>query len=344
MSSGLFISCTNGDDNILQIPLGTYDNGVLILNEGNFGSDNSEISYLSNDFAVGENNVFAAVNPSLTLGDTGQDIGFNEDLAFIILNNSQKIEVVNRYTLKHVASITSGLSNPRYIAFANGKGYVTNWGDGFSTTDDYVAVLDLTTYTVSSTIPVVEGPERLIHYNNKLYVAQKGGYNQGNTVSVIDLSNNAVATIAVGDVPNSLELVGDDLYVLCGGNPSYTTNETTGSLVKINTNTEVITTKTFAGIEHPSNLDFSSNAFYYTIDSNVYQMGINDTTLPTTELFSTVDQGAYGVYSFAVNNGKIYLGDVKDYNSNGEIFIYSTSGTLLKNFSVGVIPTGFYFN
>jgi hypothetical protein len=80
------------------------------------------------------------VNPGKTLGDTGQDIGLYNDLAFVVLNYSNKIEVINRYTMVHVATIDSGLSNPRFIAFW--KGYVTNWGNGGSATDDYVAVVN----------------------------------------------------------------------------------------------------------------------------------------------------------------------------------------------------------
>jgi hypothetical protein len=138
----LFSSCDNNEPKI-NTPLGAYDNGILILNQGVFLGGNASVSFISNDFSTSENDVFTTTNPSLTLGDTAQDIGFYNDLAFIVLNVSNKIEVVNRHSFKHVASIATGLNNPRYIAFCNGKGYVTNWGDGTNTTDDFVAVLNL---------------------------------------------------------------------------------------------------------------------------------------------------------------------------------------------------------
>ena len=73
--SGLFLTaCTNDDD--VSIPLGAYDNGVLILNQGNFGQGNSSISFWSNDFSTFEFNAFGSVNPSIPLGDTAQDLGF----------------------------------------------------------------------------------------------------------------------------------------------------------------------------------------------------------------------------------------------------------------------------
>lgn len=346
VSSIFFVSCSDDDNNTVDTPLGSYDNGVLILNQGNFGQGNASVSYLSNDFETFQNNIYALVNPTLTLGDTGQDIGLYENLAFVVLNASNKIQVVNRYTMEHVATVSTGLSNPRYIAFSNGKGFVTNWGDGGSATDDYVAVLNLSTYTVSSTIAVAEGPERIVEENNKLYVAHAGGYGYGNKISVINGATNAFVTaITVGDVPNSLEVENGSLYVICGGNPYYAPTETAGSLVKINlSNNTVTNTINFPAATHPSNLVIDNNSIFYTIDDEIYKSTLAATTLPATPLFTTTAQGVYGVYSFAVENNKIYVGDAVDYNSNGKVYVYSATGTLEEDHTVGVIPAGFYFN
>ncbi|WP_281337262.1 YncE family protein [Flavobacterium eburneipallidum] len=345
ISSIFFVSCTDdNDDN--GIPLGSYDNGVLILNQGGYGKGNASVSYLSDDFVTQQNNIFSIVNPTITLGDVGQDIGFYQDLAFIVLNVSNKIEVVNRYTMEHVATIATGLDNPRYITFSNGKGFVTNWGDGGSTTDDYVAVLNLSTYAVTTKIPVAEGPERIVENNNKLYVAHIGGWGYGKTISVINAANNTLSTtITVGDVPNSLEINNGSLYVICGGNPSYSGSETAGSLVKVNlSNNTVASTINFAAKTHPSNLDVVNSNIFYTVGSDIYKSTVSATTLPSTALFSTTAQGVYGVYSFAVKNDKIYVGDAGNYSSNGKVYVYSAAGTLENQYTVGVIPAGFYFN
>lgn len=344
VSSIFFVSCSDDDNN--ETPLGSYDNGVLILNQGGFGYGNASVSYLSDDFVTQQNNIFSLVNPTITLGDVGQDIGLYQNLAFIVLDGSNKIEVVNRYTMAHVATISTGLNNPRYIAFSNGKGFVTNWGDGGSTSDDYVAVLNLSTYAVSSTIPVAEGPERIVEENSKLYVAHAGGWGFGNTISVINGSDNTLSTtVNVGDVPNSLEIKSGSLYVICGGKPSYSSAETAGSLVKINlSNNTVSNTINFPAATHPSNLVVNDNEVFYTIDAAIYKSTLSATTLPTTPLFTTTAQGVYGIYSFAVNNNKIYVGDAGDYNSNGKVYVYSSTGTLEHNYTVGVIPAGFYFN
>jgi YVTN family beta-propeller protein len=345
VSTLFFASCSKDDDPVVEAPLGAYDNGVLILNQGNFGGANASMSYLSDDFVTFQNDVFHVVNPTIVLGDVAQDIGFHDNLAFIVLNNSNKIEVVNRYTLVHVATISTGLSNPRYIAFANGKGYVTNWGNGGVATDDFVAVINLSTYSVSSTIPVVEGPERLVVNDNKLYIANAGGYNFGNTISVINMATNAVSSITVGDVPNSLEVSNGNLFVVCGGVPSWGGTETAGKLVKINLATNMVTsTLNFATATHPANLDIENNDLFYTVDSDVYKSTITATTLPAAAMFSTTPQGVFGIYSFAVRNNKIYVGDAGNYSANGKVYTYSATGALEHSYTVGIIPAGFYFN
>jgi len=320
-----FTSCSNDETPPVELPLGSYDNGALILNQGNFGTPNSTMSYLSNDLGKFQNDIFEIVNPDETLGDTGQDLGFYGNKAYIVVNNSDKIEVVNRYTMKHIASITVGLDNPRYIAFYNGKGYVTNWGDGTSDSDDFVAVINLSANAVTSSIPVAEGPEHIIAENNRLYVAHKGGYGFGNTVSVINPVGNTVTPITVGDVPNSIVENNGYLYVMCEGKPSWSGSETGGKLVKINLDTNATSSINFGVTSHPSNLVIDSNLMYYTVGSDIYKKSLDAATLPTEALFSTTPQGVYGVYSFEVEKGKIYVGDAVDYSSNGKVYIYSLS-------------------
>ena len=344
--SMLTLSCSDETGIVDTAPLGAYDSGVLILNQGGFLAGNASVSYLSNDLNTFQNNIFALVNPTLLLGDTAQNIAFNGVLAYIVLNGSNKIEIVNRYTLKSTASITAGLVNPRYITFFNNSAYVTCWGNGSNVNDDYVAVINLTSNTVASTIPVIEGPERIIVANAKLYVAHKGGFGYGNKLSVINPSTNTVAsTITVGDVPEAMRTVGQSLYVLCAGSPYYSPAETAGKLVKIDLLTNTVTSSiSFSGTMHPANLDVYNNDFYYTVGEKIFKSAITATTLPTVPLFFTTAQGAYGVYSFEVENDKIYLGDAGNYSTNGKIYVHSLTGVLLNTRTVGIIPAGFYFN
>ena len=318
-----------------------FENGILVLHEGNFFGGNASVSFVSDDLSEVTNTIFNATNGT-PLGDTAQSMAFDGDLAYIVVNNSQKVEVVNRYTFESVATISEGFLNPRYIAFANGKGYVTNWGDGTNRDDDYLAVINLETYSVESTIAVPEGPEWIVAQENTLYVAHQGGFNQNNIVSVVDAATNTAATpITVADRPNSMQLVDGTLWVLSGGNPAWTDNETPGQLDKINTtDNSVEASLAFATTEHPNYLSFDNGTLYYLVDGSVFGMDVSDTELPSSAIITDL-----GFYDMSVNNGRLYGVDAKDFTTAGSLEVYDLSdNSFVQSLEVSIIPGGVYFN
>ena len=338
----MFASCSNDDDSTTSEPLGDYENGILISHEGNFGQGNASVSFVSYDFMTVENSIFNAVNSS-PLGDTAQSIAFDGNFAYIVLNVSNTIEIVNRYTFESVATLDTGLNNPRFIAFANGKGYVTNWGDGSVATDDYLAVIDLATNTLSTqTISVEEGPEAIIANGNTIYVAHQGGFGQNNIVSVVNTSSDIVSTtITVGDVPNSLQFDSDgNLWVLSEGKPAWTGDETAGKLSKINTDDNTVTSIDFETSEHPNYLSVDNGIVFYYMSGSVYKLNSDATILPTTAEITGLN-----FYGMTVNNSILYGVDAVDFTSNGILSAYDLSSNTLSNSSiVNIIPGGIYFN
>lgn len=337
----LTTSCSSDDDNNV-IPRGDYENGIIVLNQGSFNSGNASVSFLANDFSTVENNVFETVNTEL-LGDTAQNIAFNQDLAYIVVNNSQKIEVVNRYTFASVASITTGFDNPRYMAIANGKGYVTNWGG-------YVAVIDLATNTVSSTIPVESGPEQIIVKDNLIYVSHKGGFGSNNKISVIDATTDTVTTtITVNDLPDEMFFNNQsELVVLCQGRTIYNSDyteiigHTDASISKINvTDNSVISSIIFNETEHPSFMAYANGNYYYLLNGKLYEMADSATDLPTTEKLTPT---ASYIYGMSVREGKVYFSDAS-FTEASTLRVYDlNSGTETNTFEVGVGASEIYFN
>ena len=319
-----------------------FSNGVYVLNEGGFAANNASVSFLSNTGEL-QNNIFSFVNAGTSLGDTAQYMAFNGTRAYIVLNGSGSIRVVNRYTFELEQTIT-GFVNPRYIAFYQGSLFVSCWGDPVNSFDDYVAVVDVATNLITTTISVAEGPERMIEKSGKIYVAHFGGYGFGSSVSVIDVVNLAVlSTIAVGDVPNSLVENDGVLYVLCGGKPSWSGAETFGSLTKYDLNLNTIITTIAFSNQHPSNLRIDEENLYYSAENNIYTVNVSSATLPNEPLIViTQPQGAYGVYGMDIIDSKIYVADAGNFSENGRAYIYSNEGVLLNTFIVGVIPNGFY--
>ncbi len=341
-------SCSTDDVNnepiIIPPPLGTYENGIFILNEGGFGSSNSSVSFLD-EAGIVSNSIYNQVTGA-NLGDVAQSMGFNGDNAYIIVNNSGTVEVVNRNTFERVATVTTSISNPRFIVFNGDKGYISNWGDPTNPADDYIAVLNLETNLIEATIPVAEGPEKLLVISGKLYVAQKGGFNYGNTVSVINLNSQTVTNeIEVADVPDAIVLEGGKLYVMCSGKAAFTGDETLAKIFRINPlDNTVETSLTFPEFTHPSYLEADNGSLFYLLESDVYSLSPANFQLSNNPLFSPTSDGLQVLYGFGINNGQFYIADAKDFSSNGEVFVYNSSGIISTRFNVGINPNSFYFD
>ncbi|GAA3653831.1 YncE family protein [Flavivirga jejuensis] len=341
--SVLFLASCSDDDSP-QLPKGDYENGLLISGEGS-GAGTGSVSFVSNDLTTTENLIYKKVNTT-ELGIYLQSMAFDDDRAFIIVDNANSVTVVDRYTFEEKATITSGLEVPRYMAVVGNKGYVTNWGKGDYTTDiddDFITVINLDTYTVEEKIDVAIGPERIIENNGKLYVSHKGAFSTNNVVSVIDLSDNSIEEITVGYKPDEI-FVNDqgELIVLCGGNESWTANgETEASIRKIDVSTNLeISSLTFATGEHPSLLVLDNGALYYDINNEVYMIDENATALPSTSIFEP--QGY--LYGMEVKDGKAYLLD-SSFSDLSELNIYDlTTKDKLDTKSVALGASKIYFN
>ena len=329
-SAFLFASCSNDDDNN-DAPLGVYDNGVLILNEGNFGTPNGSVSYISNDLATFQNDIFKLVNTPTVLGDVAQSMTFSNEKAFIVVNNSNEVEVVNRYTFKSLGTITEKLANPRYSVVLNDKLYVTN------SISKAVTVYDTKSYAYVTSIPLNKTAEKIVTANGKLYVTN-AAYGSGTEVTVINpISNTVSKTITLANGINSIEEKNGSVYVLSG-------TSTKNTLSKINTTNDTATSIESAAVKSAINMDIDGDKIYYTQGTEVYAISLTATTFSDKALFSVKDSSWSTFYGFGVIDGKVYSGDANAFTADGTVTIYSSTGTVLKTLTVGRGPNGFYSN
>ena len=322
-------------------PIGDYENGYFVTNEGPFQNGSGSITYVSNDGVVAQN-VYSKVN-SEVLGNIVNSMHIADGIGYIVVNNSHKVVAVNRYTMEKIADIEGFyIDNPRFFAAADGKGYISNWGDPLNPDDDFIAMISLETFGLLNMIPVGEGPERLLLQEKLLYVCLQGGYGNNNKVVVIDTNDNSVAArITVGDAPNSIVSAGSgDVWVLCGGSPSWTGNETPGTLYRIESGSYRTSFREFALEEHPSLLSAEQNMLYYHLNGAVYRMGASDLELPVEAI-----GGISGFfYTMEVKDGQLYTTDAGDYASEGKLQVYNTgSGTLLETIDAGIVPGNIVF-
>ena len=114
----LLFSC--GKDNEPPVIIDTISNGALVLCEGLFQQNNSQLSFVSFTNNQVENNFFLNRN-NRQLGDTGNDLKRYGDKIYIVVNVSSTIEILdaNSFTSIKQISMMNGATakQPRSIAF-----------------------------------------------------------------------------------------------------------------------------------------------------------------------------------------------------------------------------------
>ncbi|HEY9115136.1 MAG TPA: DUF5074 domain-containing protein [Bacteroidales bacterium] len=336
----LFVSCKK--DNPEPQPVFSLENGVFILNQGNFTAGNASLSYYQYDGDTLFNDLFFDVN-GVPLGDVAQSITLNTSTAYIVVNNSGLIYVVDSKTVEYKATI-SGLTSPRYMTMVSAsKAYVS---DLYS---NAISIIDLNTNVISGQIEVGRSTEEMAMVGPDVFVANWSGYGQtlrNDKILVINsLNDQIVDSIAVGLEPNSMVVDKNGyLWVLCSG--GYL-NEEIPTLWKIYPPTrEVIKTYTFSDLNtSPDNLEKNgAGDSLFFLNRGVYRMSFSDNELPGQAFIEEGNDKFFLYLGIDPNNGNVYASDALDYAQNGFVYRYGASGNLLEQLKVGIIPGPFAFN
>jgi hypothetical protein len=341
----LFMACEKEEKD----SYGGFRTGIFILNEGTFMANNGSVSYFNPDSGTVINNLFENIN-GRTLGDVVQAMGIAGDKAYIVVNGSGKVEIVNLETFETVAEPMI-ISYPRFfLKVDKEKGYITS-----GNMQGYVYVADLTNDVVYDSIETGFGPESMVRLNNYVYVANSGGWSVDSTLDIIDVRSDMVTgTLVVGDVPSDMALDGDNnLWVYCKGYATYSwdapydlISETKARLVKINTVTnaiawegEVGTAGQYAGTPPKLAVSADGDYLYYLRPDGVYKTEIRNPSLAV----GPVLEGSY--YGLDVNpeTGDLYLFQ-SSFTGNGSMFVVNPVTGKTDTYTVGIGPSGAVFN
>jgi YVTN family beta-propeller protein len=337
LSSTVLMSCSDNESK----PKGKFQTGVFVTNEGNFRVGNGTVSHYNFSTKETTQDLFGAINSQKALGDVVQAMTLDGDNAYIVVNNSNKIEVVNANTFESLYTI-SDLHQPRYFITFNGKGYVSEWG--LDNEVGRVSIIDLKTHSVTGNVTTDFGAENLIALNNKIYVSN----NFMNTISVIDPSTNTVvSTIETGSSPSSFLIDSENkLWVVCTGGYDGDYNPlSNGQLQQIDpgTNTVIKTIELHQNVLSHIGINKSKTGIFYCAGSSVFKIKTSDTTAPASP-FITAASLIY-LYGFGIDpqTEMLYLADAKAFSSNGTVYRYNIDGTAADQFTAGIAPNGFVF-
>ncbi len=337
ISSLIFTFCIKDPGPVIK---GVTDNnlsgpGVFILNEGNFRTGNGSLSFFSYDSSKIFNNVFLEVNSRL-LGDIPYSMAVSNGKAYIVVNNSGKIEVVDENTMESLTTINK-LSSPRYISFATDKkAYVT------SLYSDSITILDTEKDIISGYLRIRHTSETIIARETKAYAASWAG---GNKIFVIDiLSDNVTDSIEVGKEPESMAVdKNGTLWVLSNGGWQ---RDNFAELTAIDTRTdEILKRLLFSQItDSPTSLqvDGKGENLFFLLNGGVMRMSIDDDQLPENPFISPP---GINLYKIGINpsNSEIFITDAKDYQSKGDVFRYDKNGVMIAKMEADIIPGSICF-
>jgi len=326
--ASLLFSCSSHDDNSNTTDLNSnYHEGIFLTNEGNFGKANASISWIDKSLTSIKNNIFDQENGS-NLGDVAQSMTFNDDLAYLVVNASNVVEVVHKNTFKKIATITQNIVEPRYAVVENDLLYVTN-------SNQTVTVYNATNFQYIQSIALDFNPEHIVESNNKLYVVSNS-WTVPATVAVINLPTYQVEkTINFPSAINGLTEEDGNVYVLTTS-ARNSTIETLSGTAHLTTSTLPQTDARYLS-EDQGNLYFTSNLGIYAVA--IAQLVPNANAV---ELFKVSDNSWSSLYGFNVFDGKFFTADAKGFTEASEITIYTVNGTILTTFKGGIGTNGFY--
>ncbi|MEO0474079.1 MAG: DUF5074 domain-containing protein [Bacteroidota bacterium] len=305
------------------------EGSVLINNEGNFQSANASLDVLDLETETVSSSVFADRNGEM-LGDVFQSITKIGERLYLVVNNSNKVEIVNESDYTSVATV-EGLTSPRYVhAVSNDKAYITDLFGGS------IAVLNLNTNTIDSSIPLAGWSEQMWQKGERVFVAHPGN----DYLYVINSANDEIidsvqVALGGGDLREDTD---GNLWVLCSG---QSFNNIAGGLYQIDPdNLSVLQSFDFTASDSPSELSMNDDGtrLYYLLNG-VKSMAITATALPTTNLI----EGSFYGMEIDPETDWLYLTDAKDFQQRGDLLRFQDDGTPVDTFAVGIGPGDVFF-
>lgn len=360
-----FPACREDEQIILSegeqvaLPLvGGKVNGFYLLNEGNMGMNRATIDYFDYNTGTYTRDIYSERNPEIVkeLGDVGNDIKIYGSKAYAVINCSNYIEVIDVKTAKHIKSIN--VPNCRYMAFHNGKAYVSSYSGPVQISPNaeigFVAEIDTTTLELTRKVTVGYQPEEMVVNNNKLYVANSGGYrvpNYDRTVSVIDLDTfKEIKKIEVAVNLHRMQVdKRGDIYVSSRGD-YYSTEP---NLYVIDSHTDLVKQALNIPVSEMcmsgDSLYYYSVAWSYVTKSNRVTYGILDTrskkVISDKVITDGTDNQIMIPYGIAVNpdTKEVLVTDAQNYVVTGYIYCFTREGKLKWRTTAGNIPGHFAF-
>lgn len=288
---------------------------LIICNEGNWQSDNGQLSYFDASTGILTNQWFRKTN-GIKLGDTPNDIiQVNDTLIAIAVNWSNIIQYIHPDGT--ACGATENVPNNRRLCSDGKYLYVTSYAHkcGAETFEKgYVAKIDVRTKEVVATCEVGWEPEGIRLYDGRLYVANSGGYSFSEsheyetTIHVLDATTmQHLRTIDTGHINlyGEISQAGRYLCINSGGD-HY---ESSPATIILDCETDEIKVYPF-----PSTCNTTDGKFFYTVGSEFSYLS-GEYVYHINTIDPATGQVAEGIYN------KVITEKIKSLTSPYEVYI-----------------------
>ena len=364
MGTAVMTSCDPAED-YPETYLQVYSTGAYVVNSGNmYNKIESSLTAIDYASSTATQNVFKAAN-GRPLGNTANDGIVYGNKIYLAVDQSNTIEVIDKKTKQSIKQIkTTDLlgkaegADPRHIIADGGKVYFTTYGG-------YVAAVDTTSFALQKKWQVGSSPEGLVFGNGNIYVANSNYAAGGGNISCINLSNDNVETKNIEGVnnPTGIYYAAGLLYVLenpvygpapdyvpTGENSLRTVNFAEGKSQKVADGNYAVCVTPGA----TTRMDVVRPHFYVlntpyggTASVSVLAAG---STQPQAMTLSEMPVSPCGIFADPLN-GHIFVLSYKmgdkgyaDYNGNGYVVEYDSTGKKQHEYETGVGSCAMFFD
>lgn len=312
----------------------TPGEGFFILNEGGFNAGNSSMSYYAmngTDAGTTFNNLYIQAN-GVPMGDVAQSMTMINSRIYAVINNSNKIVVLNPTNMGASTTIT-GFAGPRNIIQIDAT---TAWVTQMYS--EQIAVLNLATNSVSGYINLGVSSEAILLTAGEVFVTSQ----ETDKLYTIDAQNPAIIDSSMVIAPGGNSMIVDangKVWVLAYG---YWATSAPGGLFRVNPMGNIVEASmpmtTFDFATHLTS-NPSGDSLYY-VNYNIYRMSINDAILPAVPFIAGSGHSWYTIGMMG-SSSNFFAGDAVDYVQSGLLFRYDALGVQTDVDTVGVIPNSF---
>ena len=338
--------------------------GMYLVNEGNMGSNKCTLDFLDYTEGIYMRNIYPERNPTIVkeLGDVGNDVQIYGNKLYIIVNCSNKVEVLDARTGVRIKQIE--IPNCRYICFRREHAYVSSYVAGVLIDPNAplgaVFKIDTASLQVVDKVTVGYQPEEMVVLGDYLYVANSGGYRvpyYDNTVSVVEfegfrqeqqivvgLNLHRIKADKYGKLWVSSRGNYNDIYSPYGSVPSnlFVLDKRVGYNEMIVTDTINVPCSNMA--IHGDSLYLYSHDYDNITQQSTLTYGIINIKTKKVVSKNFITDGTekdikmpYGI-SIHPETGDIYVTDAKNYVSTGTLSCYNKEGKRKWRVSTGDIP------